>query len=388
MSATDPVAVVSLLKELGCKASLAVNIEGESLLNDGTALVMYTILVKIVEGDESQNIGDYLITFLKMSVGGAIFGVSFGFIIVQWLRLVFNDSLTEITITLSGAYLCFFIAEYFLKISGVLAVVCLGLYFGQVGSTSISPEVFHFLEEFWQCLGYIGNTLIFVVAGIVIGYKLPMFPLAEFGKMIMVYLVSLVIRALVIFSVYLVLKWLGYKLEFRDQIVAVWAGLRGAVGLSLAMLVFNNGFICEPVREVVMFYTSGMVVLTIFLNAVTMPHLISFLGLDSISPSKQLVFDQAMATLYKCGQKQEAMLKADHLFDSTIWDEARKYYFEVDHEKVNANGNLPGVDKYRKLGREEICRRVLMITKRSYWSQFQVRYWIRLVQLTSLSIFP
>ena len=88
---------------------------------------------------------------------------------------------------------------------------------------------------------------------------------------------------------------------------------------------------------------------------------------------KQLVFDQAMTTLYKCGQKQEALLKADHLFDSTIWDEARKYYFGVDHEKVKANGNLQGIDNYRKLGREEICRRGLMITKRSYWKQFQVR---------------
>jgi len=222
MSATDPVAVVALLKDLGCKASLATTIEGESLLNDGTALVMYTILIKFTGGDTSDNVWDYLFTFVKMSIGGALFGIAFAVVIVQWLRTVFNDSLTEITITLCAAYLCFFIAEYFLHVSGVLAVVCLGLYFGQIGRTSVSPEVAHFLEEFWQCLGYIGNTLIFVVAGTVIGFKLPAFPVSEFGQMFVMYLICTAVRALVILLAFLIFKAFGCDLEFRDQIVATW----------------------------------------------------------------------------------------------------------------------------------------------------------------------
>lgn len=149
MSATDPVAVVALLKDLGCKASLSTEIEGESLLNDGTALVVFTILVKIVEGDNSDGLGDYLWTFIKMSIGGSLFGISFSVVITQWLRRIFNDAQAEITITLSAAYLCFFIAEYWLGISGIMAVVCLGLHFGNSGRTSVSPEVAHFLEEFW-----------------------------------------------------------------------------------------------------------------------------------------------------------------------------------------------------------------------------------------------
>jgi len=222
MSATDPVAVVALLKDLGCKASLATTIEGESLLNDGTALVMYTILIKLIEGDTSDNVWDYLVTFVKMSIGGALFGIAFAVVVVQWLRTVFNDSLTEITITLCAAYLCFFIAEYFLHVSGVLAVVCLGLYFGQIGRTSVSPEVAHFLEEFWQCLGYIGNTLIFVVAGTVIGFKLPAFPVSELGLMFVMYLICTAVRALVILLTFLIFKAFGCDLEFRDQIVATW----------------------------------------------------------------------------------------------------------------------------------------------------------------------
>lgn len=165
MSATDPVAVVALLKELGCKASLSTTIEGESLLNDGTALVMFTILFKLAEGEEPESVADYLLKFVEMSFGGALFGTMCGVLTVQWLRFIFNDAMSEITVTLSAAYLCFFIAEYFLHVSGVLAVVCLGLYFGNTGRTAISPEVADFIEEFWICLGYIGNTLIFIIGG-------------------------------------------------------------------------------------------------------------------------------------------------------------------------------------------------------------------------------
>jgi NhaP-type Na+/H+ or K+/H+ antiporter len=183
---------------------------------------MYTILIKLLEGDTSDNVWDYLVTFVKMSIGGALFGIAFAVVVVQWLRTVFNDSLTEITITLCAAYLCFFIAEYFLHVSGVLAVVCLGLYFGQIGRTSVSPEVAHFLEEFWQCLGYIGNTLIFVVAGTVIGFKLPAFPVSELGLMFVMYLICTAVRALVFVLTFLIFKAFGCDLEFRDQIVATW----------------------------------------------------------------------------------------------------------------------------------------------------------------------
>jgi len=369
MSATDPVAVVALLKDLGCKASLSTTIEGESLLNDGTALVMYTILVKLVEGDRSDGVGDYLLTFVKMSFGGALFGTTFAVLVVQWLRMIFNDALAEITITLSAAYLCFFIAEYFLHVSGVLAVVCLGLYFGH-HRTSVSPEVAHFLEDFWQCLGFFGNTLIFVVAGTVIGYKLPSFPASEFAQMFVMYLACSLIRAIVIGLIYITFKACGAEVgEFKDQIVATWAGLRGAVGLSLAMMVFGNTRICEPIRDVVMFHTAGIVVLTVCINSTTMPHLVSLLGLDTVAPSKQLIYDQAMNTLRVDSKKQEANIRSDHHFDSALWEVARTYYFRVD--TADKKPKVPQEEVSNSLAEKEVRRRVLMITKRSYWRQFQ-----------------
>lgn len=367
MSATDPVAVVALLKELGCKASLAIVIEGESLLNDGTALVVFTILVKIAEGDTSDNWGDYVITFIRMSFGGALFGSAFALIVVQWLRMIFNDALSEITITLAAAYLCFFIAEYFFHISGVIAVVCMGLYFGHSGRTSVSPEVWHFLSEFWELLAYFGNTLIFVVAGTVIGYKLPSYPLGDFVQMIAMYVACAFIRCVVIGLIFIIFRLSGVKLQLRDQIIACHAGLRGAVSLSLAMMVFSNASICEPIREIVMFHTAGIVVLTVCVNSITIPQLVSLLGFDIVPPSKQIIYEQAMRSLMVAGRKQEANIRADSIFDSAIWKEARKYYFKNGHEE-----QVIGERKSTSiLHDKELRRRALMITKKSYWRQFQ-----------------
>lgn len=387
LSATDPVAVVALLKDLGCKSSLAVSIEGESLLNDGTALVLYTILLKLTEGkdENTDNLFDYLMTFVRMSLGGAMFGLVFALLVVRWLRRIFNDALSEISITLSAAYLCFFTAEYFLHVSGVLAVVCLGLYFGNHGRTSVSPEVAHFLEEFWEILGFIGNTLIFVVAGIVIGLKLPIFPFGDFVQIIILYFACTLIRVITVFFTYMICKLFGEDLDWKDQLVTVWAGLRGAVGLSLAMMVFGNENLCAPVRELIMFHTAGIVVLTVCINSVTMPYLINFLGMDAVSPSKQLIYDQAMDSLIKAAIKQEANIRSDHTFDSTIWDEARKYYVNIDCSCAkDAPQNTDGT-----LNDKEIRRRILMITKKSYWRQFQdgilsqqsVRYLVHHTQL-------
>ena len=89
---------------------MATAIEGKSLLNDRTALVLYTILIKMIEGDSSDTWGDYIFAFIKISFGGVLFGLFFTLVVIQWLRVIFNDAMLEITITLAADYLCFFIA--------------------------------------------------------------------------------------------------------------------------------------------------------------------------------------------------------------------------------------------------------------------------------------
>ena len=103
-SATDPVAVVALLRELGAKVSLSTTIEGESLLNDGSAVVIFSVLMEIAKGVYGVNdIGIMIGTFVRMAIGGPIIGYLFGEAALIWISHVFNDALVEITISISVA---------------------------------------------------------------------------------------------------------------------------------------------------------------------------------------------------------------------------------------------------------------------------------------------
>lgn len=143
ISATDPVAVVALLKELGADKKLSTLIEGESLLNDGTAMVVFLIMLKIIEADEGEEmtVGNILFDFVRLSLGGPIVGLIFGFLLSTALALIHNKPVLEANLTICVPYICFFICEmHEVHVSGILALVSLGLYMTEVGRTRISAE--------------------------------------------------------------------------------------------------------------------------------------------------------------------------------------------------------------------------------------------------------
>lgn len=154
ISATDPVAVVSLLKELGASRTLSTLIEGESLVNDGTAAVMFLVALDLVKG-ASFNAGTIIGEFFRLSFGGPALGIIFGFVTSMWLRRIVDNSILETNLTIITAYLVFYTAEMTdLKVSGILALVSLGLYMTKVGKTRISHASEETLHHIWQFLGF------------------------------------------------------------------------------------------------------------------------------------------------------------------------------------------------------------------------------------------
>ncbi|MFB6258432.1 MAG: cation:proton antiporter, partial [Flavobacteriales bacterium] len=163
ISATDPVAVVSLLKELGAGKKLSTLIEGESLLNDGTAIVLFLLFSTILTSTSGGSLGGAILSFLKVALGGVLLGGVVGYLTLSWIKKVFNDPMIEISVVVAAAYLTFFVAESFLQVSGVLGLVTFGLMMAGIGKTRVSPEVEHFLHEFWELASFIANTLIFIM---------------------------------------------------------------------------------------------------------------------------------------------------------------------------------------------------------------------------------
>ena len=151
ISATDPVAVVALLKELSSRKRLETILEGESLLNDGTAIVLFTLFYHLMTGDSQQEISWSLLPtigwqFIWGVSMGLLVGLSFGTLAIVFLGKIYKDAMVEITLSITVAYLAFLTAESVLHVSGVVAVVTLALLLAGVGRTRISPEIAGFLE--------------------------------------------------------------------------------------------------------------------------------------------------------------------------------------------------------------------------------------------------
>jgi NhaP-type Na+/H+ or K+/H+ antiporter len=361
VSATDPVAVVALLKELGASKKLGTLIEGESLLNDGTAIVIFMVLLATISGSGTDT--SPVLEFLRVALGGVLVGVFFGWLTIRWVKKVFNDALIEITVIVAAAYLTFFVAEHFLHVSGVLGLVALGLMMAGVGRTRISPEVEHFLHEFWELAAFIANTLIFVIVGVVIANK-SQFNGDDVLMLFVIYIGVHIVRAIVIVLLYPIMRKAGYGLPRKDAIVVWYGALRGAIGLALALIVATESGIDQEIRDDFLFLTAGLVTLFSLINATTVKYLVSGLGLTKIAPAKSLMMLSAKSYLRQSTENSINKFKKDRFLNRANWEVVQTFL-----------PDKPDIENEDELHLEsriaETRRRILEREKSSYWNQFR-----------------
>lgn len=362
ISATDPVAVVSILKDLGASKKLGTLIEGESLLNDGTAIVIFMVIFLGLTGG-GEDAGSPVIEFFRVAFGGVATGLFIGWIIIKWVKKVFNDMLVEITAIVAAAYLTFFVAEHFLHVSGVLALVAFGLVMASYGRTKISPEVQHFLHEFWELAAFIANTLIFLIVGVVIA-KRTVFGLDDFIILFIVYIGIFIIRAIVISLFYPAMRKFGYGIEKKDALVVWYGALRGAIGLALALIIAGSDVIDKEIRDQFLFLTAGIVTLTLLVNATTMKLIVEKLGLTKLAPAKALTIMNANNYIQKSVEKKIESLKTDRYLKRASWKAVRNYLPEYETLDITA-------DVLEENVVAESRRRILEKEKSSYWYQFK-----------------
>jgi len=363
VSATDPVAVVALLKELGASKKLGTLIEGESLLNDGTAIVIFMVIYLPIIGVATAS---PLVEFGRVAFGGTLLGIIIGGVTIAWVKRVFNDALVEISVIVSAAYLTFFVAEHFLHVSGVLGLVALGLTMAGVGRTRISPEVEHFLHEFWELAAFIANTLIFIIVGVVIAVRTD-FTANDFLILGIIYIGIHIIRAIVILVLFPFMRKAGYGLTVNESCVLWYGALRGAIGLALALIVagVDDKYISEEIRNQFLFLLAGVVTLTLLINATTIKFLVSALELNKIPAVKALMMSNAFQHLTNDTEKALELIKGDRFLSGANWNSVREY---LPHPKV------PEISEEERASmdtRAETRRRILEKEKSSYWGQFK-----------------
>uniref|UniRef100_F7ABC0 Cyclic nucleotide-binding domain-containing protein n=1 Tax=Ciona intestinalis TaxID=7719 RepID=F7ABC0_CIOIN len=323
ISATDPVAVVALLKDLGGQKYLGTIIEGEALLNDGAAIVVFKIFLELLKSMTPYF--DSLTSTIPWStillvVQQSLLGPLIGWLVARTgsfiLQKIYNDALAEITVTLSLTYITFYVGEVLqCKTSGVLAVVTLGL---ALDRASITPQVDHFLHRFWEMLAYLANTLIFVIVGIIIINHMEEITFLDVGHLLILYIGTTIIRAVSIFCFFPAMQRLGIDLNWRHVLVMTWGGLRGAVGLTLA--IYLNSYIGNYlIFQKILMHTGGIVFLTLFINASTIEAVLKKLGMLDITNAQQVSMLNAVNRIQNDLKRSVGVLKYDRFLADAKW---------------------------------------------------------------------
>jgi NhaP-type Na+/H+ or K+/H+ antiporter len=243
LSTTDPVAVVALLKELGASVRFNTLIEGESLLNDGTAMVFFMVFLNMVKGN-TQSLTSVITNFIRMGLGGPLLGLGIGLIATYYLKKVVRDDIMTANIIFVACYLSFYFAENtFLKVNSMLAIVVLGLYLSAMARTRIHPESEHSLHAVWAYAQYICETTIFILTGIIIAVQLiekSTITPSDWIKLFIFFILLNICRLLMVLTLLPILRSFGYGVTMKEFVVIVYGGIRGAVGLCFALLVSSD----------------------------------------------------------------------------------------------------------------------------------------------------
>ena len=286
ISATDPVAVVALLRELGTSKRFSTLVDAESMLNDGTGIVLFMLFygAYTAAGAPSSPVLDCLFVVAV----GALLGWLLARLTIWSLGQVGGDAAVQNSAIIVGAYITFIAAQAFMNVSGVIALVAFGLTISYVGRPHLKPEVHKFMQSFWELASYIANTLIFIIVGIVIAAKVDI-TWQSIVILFAVYIGINLVRAVMVLILYPIMKKCGYGLTLRESVILVWGGLRGALGLTLALMVSYTLEIPEDIRRQILLFTAGIVTLTLTINATTIRWLLLKLGLTKIPSAKMLL---------------------------------------------------------------------------------------------------
>lgn len=284
IAATDPISVLALFKTLGVPRRLYLIVEGESLLNDGVAVVLFLIVAAVfgvevghqghVELHGAQEIAIYgLRTFVVMAGGGVAVGAVVG-LAISGLMHQFDDHLVEITLTTVVAFGSFLLAEE-LGCSGVLSTVTAGVVTGSYGAKyGMSTRTRLAVEDFWEYAAFVANTIVFLLVGLVLHVE---DLIADWLPVTVGFIATVSARGVATYTAFPLLRRLGQQLPASWAHVLTWGGLRGSLSMVLVLglpLDFEG-------RELLIHLVFGTVSASLFLQGLTVGPLLAKLGIST-----------------------------------------------------------------------------------------------------------
>ncbi len=271
ISATDPISVLAIFRTLGVDQRLAVIVEAESLFNDGTAIVIFTIVLGMATGN-SLGVGGAVVEFVRVAGLAIVVGAAVGLAMSLVTRTI-DDPMIEITLTVLAAYGAFIAAEW-LGLSGVIACVVAGMVTGNWGAQrGMRPVTRVAVDAFWGYAAFLLNSFVFLLMGLEINLA----TLARYLPEILVGWVAInLARAALVYGKYAIMRAAGSTgMPASWAAVLCWGGLRGGLSMVLALsLPRDFGH-----RDLILHVTFGVVLLTLLVQGLTIKPLLRAVGL-------------------------------------------------------------------------------------------------------------
>lgn len=233
-------------------------------------MVFYLVFASIYKAKGVTVLG-IIGQFVQLSIGGPLLGFAVCLLVIVWLRRIVKDELMTISVTFFSCYLTFFFAEGYLGVSGILAIVFLGMGMGAYGRVQINPESEHAVHATWSFIQFVLETLIFIITGAFIGKVFiesgeSTIVLSDWIKMIFFFIIMILVRYCMVFILKPLINTTGYPITNKDMIILTYGGLRGAIALALSLMVAVDTEFPQRFRELVLFYMVSMITLTVILN--------------------------------------------------------------------------------------------------------------------------
>jgi CPA1 family monovalent cation:H+ antiporter len=297
VATTDPAAVVAIFHEVGAPARLTRLLEGESLLNDAAAIVLFSVLIGMLTEGTHTDFAAGIAHFAKPFLGGVVLGAAGGRLFGTILPLLGGSRLAEVTLSVALPYIAYLLAEQLFDVSGVVAVVSAGLTAGAVGRVRLAPDNWLYLERVWDQTGFWASSLIFVSASTLVPRLLTGAHLEDFWLLLVAVAAALVSRMAVLFGLLPLLSalHLSQKVSGAYKLAITWGGLRGALTLALALAVTENTRIDPAIRNGVAVLATGFVLFTLLVNGLTLRPVIRLLKLDRLSPLNLALRNKVLA---------------------------------------------------------------------------------------------
>ena len=330
VATTDPSAVIALFRDLGAPARLTRLVEGESLLNDATAIAAFSaFLAVIVSGAEL----DFLVISESLAwrlAGGVVVGFVAARAVARLLAFLRAYRGAQITIAVALPYVVYVACNNYLEVSGVVAVVTSGLVLSAVGRSRFQPETFQFCLDTLEQLAYWATSLVFVLAAILVPRLLEDFTFADLLYLLVAVVAALVARAVILFGIFplLSLARVIQRVNTPMKTVIIWGGLRGSVTLALALAVTENAAVSPEIQRFIAIQATGFALFTLLVQGTTLSPLMRWFGLDQLSPIDRAFRSQVLSQSLSSVRSNLRAFAGRYELDDDLVDSAVRPYSE------------------------------------------------------------